>query len=126
MSPNWRTRKSEQIRIASEFSRSLEEVEDKIQSIPGMPQNENERKNRYIQYLNQWKFFSLLINNRKISNKHIQEYFRPTLIRDYETIFSRYPELEGDKMSSKSSGNYIGNGEEIDGLFVGDKDRPCC
>lgn len=93
----WRTRKSEQIRIASEFSRNLDEVDDKIQNLSAMPHNESERKNRYIQYLNQWEFFSLLVNKGEITNKHIQEYFRPSLIRDYETIFSKYKDLETEE-----------------------------
>jgi hypothetical protein len=89
----WRTRKSEQIRIVSEFSRNLNEAENKIAEISDMPQYEDQKEIRYKQYLNQWEFFSFLVNKGEIKDKHIREYFKPSLISDYESIFARYKQL---------------------------------
>ena len=89
----WRTRKSVQIRIVSEFSRNLHEAENKIAEISDMPHDESLKAIRYKQYLNQWEFVSFLVNKGEIKDKHIREYFKPSLISDYELIFARYKQL---------------------------------
>ena len=92
-----RTRKSEQVRIAGETSRNLKEIENRVLEFPEQPAYESQRKYGYIQYLNEWEFFSMLVNTKEITNEHILEFFKPDLLKNYETIFGRYKDLEEDQ-----------------------------
>ena len=58
-----------------------------------MPHDESLKAIRYKQYLNQWEFVSFLVNKGEIKDQHIREYFKPSLISDYELIFARYKQL---------------------------------
>jgi hypothetical protein len=94
-----RTRKNEQMRTAIEFSRNLVNSEDKYlhpTQDADNPEYEYQKRYRHMQYINEWEFFSFLVNSGEISDPKIQEYFKPTLIDDYEVFFSSYPEYAND------------------------------
>lgn len=87
-----RTRKSEQYDIADKISRSFTEIEHKIIEIPDC--KEDEKKAHFIQYLNVWEWFALMVNNGELNEKSIIDHFKPLLISQYEKIFGRYPDLK--------------------------------
>jgi hypothetical protein len=92
----WRTRKSEQVRIASDISKDLTEIENMILKVPGDFAHQDIRRRRHIQYLNVWEWFSLLVNHREITNETILDHFKPNLIRDHDAIFKEYRDLKDD------------------------------
>lgn len=90
-----RSRKSEQYNIADKISRAFTEIEHKIIEIPD--NKKNELKAHYIQYLNVWEWFALMVNNSELSEKSIIDHFKPLLIKQYESIFAKYPDLKEDE-----------------------------
>jgi len=90
-----RTRKSEQYDIADKISRAFTEIENKIIELPNC--KENEERAHFIQYLNIWEWFALMVNNGELNEKSIIEHFKPLLIKQYEKIFTKYPDLKKDE-----------------------------
>jgi|SRR5215207_7626036 len=96
------TRKAEQIRLIMEFSRNLDEAENRVLALSRDDlEYQRKKRDRHIQYLNQWEQFSFLVNTGEIGNERIHEYFKPTLKRDYKTIFAEYSDLAEDGDSYK-------------------------
>jgi hypothetical protein len=94
-----RQRKSEQIKIVSEIEREFFEVENatlKIFSLEDPQQKKLEIRERDLQYLNIWERFSFLVNNKEITDHKIQNYYKSTLIKDYEKILILYPDKLND------------------------------
>lgn len=90
-----RMKESEQIKIANDVENRLTESENRI--LEAKKNNDVEDiKDRYIQYLNVWEFFSLLIKDKRITMSSLMNYYKPTMLEDYKEIFDYYPELKQD------------------------------
>jgi hypothetical protein len=73
-----RTRKSDQVKIASDISKELTEI---VLDIPEDIAHKKEKRHRHIQYLNVWESFALLVNHGELKNINILEHFKPNLMR---------------------------------------------
>jgi hypothetical protein len=73
-----RTRKSDQVKIASDISKELTEI---VLDIPEDIAHKKEKRHRHIQYLNVWESFALLVNDGELKNINILERFKPNLMR---------------------------------------------
>ena len=51
-----------------------------------------EKRTRDLQYLNIWEKFSFFVNNKEITDDKIKDYYKPTLIKDYEVTLLKYPD----------------------------------
>jgi hypothetical protein len=93
----WITRKRlkhlEQIKMAHDISKELKETENEALKIPSDFAYQDQKRPRHIQYLNVWEWFAFLVNHKDINDESIINHFKPTLIRDYKTILSKYTDL---------------------------------
>src|SRR5215211_4104129 len=90
-----RLKETEQIKIADSLENRLHDVENRILEAE-KGKNLEELKDRYIQYLNVWEFFSLLIRDKKITMPSLLDYYKPTMLGEYKEIFDTYPDLKDD------------------------------
>ncbi len=108
LSHNKKKAKSDQFKFAMDLDKRIEEIDNKISSLIEQfnrsSKSEDDRKNfqdakmdLFSEKLNTFEFFSLLINNREITNKSIIKHFTPTFMDDTGYIFKEYPKLEKDK-----------------------------
>jgi hypothetical protein len=74
-----RTRKSDQVKIASDISKELTKIVLVI--VPEDIAHKKEKRHRHIQYLNVWESFALLVNDGELKNINILERFKPNLMR---------------------------------------------
>jgi translation initiation factor 2 alpha subunit (eIF-2alpha) len=84
----------EQINISHDLENRLTEIEHRIIDV-----NKNDKDQleyRYRQYLNVWEWFSLLINNERVEMDEIIQYYKPTMLKDYEEIFSYFTTIRDD------------------------------
>jgi hypothetical protein len=95
-----RLKETEQIKIADSLENRLHDVENRILEAE-KGKNLEELKDRYIQYLNVWEFFSLLIRDKKITMPSLLDYYKPTMLDDYKEIFNHYPDLKNDNTRFK-------------------------
>jgi hypothetical protein len=95
-----RLKETEQIKIANDIENRLSEAESRLFEAE-KSKNPEELEDRFIQYLNVWEFFSLLIRDKKITMRSLLDYYKPTMLDDYKEIFDSYPDLKKDNTRIK-------------------------
>src|SRR5215211_3671140 len=90
-----RLKETEQIKIANDIENRLSDAESRLFEAE-KSNNPEELKDRFIQYLNIWEFFSLLIRDKKITMPSLLDYYKPTMLGEYKEIFDTYPDLKDD------------------------------
>jgi hypothetical protein len=88
-----RMKKSEQVKMAHDIGNNIVQVENSIIQAK-KDGGADEVKLRYRQYLNVWDWYSMLVNKGQITAPEILNYYKPTMVEDYKTIFKVYPELK--------------------------------
>jgi hypothetical protein len=104
----YKNNKDHQIKIAYDLSTQLFESEnnlikylnelkndpDIISLTQWYPQKIQEDIKPYvIQHLNNWEWFSLLVNDGSLSNSTLKKHFKDNFIFDYEKMLPKYPDL---------------------------------
>ena len=104
-------KKDEQIKISIEISKQLTNSEnhlnqtndDIIYPIITEQQrldNQQRRQRRkviepyVVDHFNNWEWFALLVNKKYITDKKIKEHFRDKFCDEYESILSKFPNLD--------------------------------
>jgi hypothetical protein len=95
-----RMKRSEQVKMAFDISNNLTATENQIIKAGSTGEN-NELYYAYMQHLNNWEWFSFLVNKNQITIKDIIEYYKPAMLKDYESIFKAYPHLMNDNTKYK-------------------------
>lgn len=95
-----RLKETEQIKIANDIENRLHETENRILEVE-KSNNPEELKDRYIQYLNVWEFFSLLIRDKKITMSSLLDFYKPMMLDDYKEILDYYPDIKNDNTRFK-------------------------
>jgi len=84
-----RQRKSDQVNIADRISGNLTLAEDKLIRVYRESETQYEKRKAILQYLNEWEWFSFLVNSGEITDEKIHDHFRPTLITDYSVLLEK-------------------------------------
>jgi hypothetical protein len=95
-----RVKRSEQVRMGFDIGNNLTASENQIIKA-GSTGDNDELYYAYMQHLNNWEWFSFLVNKHQITMKEIKEFYQPGMLKDYESIFTKYPDLKNDKTRYK-------------------------
>jgi hypothetical protein len=92
-------KKSEQIRIVHDIRNDLTRAENNIlESVNGT--DEEDAKNRAIQYLNVCEWYALLVNKDQITMQELKDHYAPKMLKACD-IFDSYSDLKEDESKFK-------------------------
>jgi hypothetical protein len=80
-------KRSEQIRIVHDIRSDLFQAENNVLESTAKG-NAEDIKNRAIQYLNVWEWYSLLVNKDQIIMQDLIDHFKPKICEAYRDILS--------------------------------------
>lgn len=91
-----RLKESEQIKLAHDVGSDLVNAENNLlEAIKS--KNLEDAKFRSIQYLNVCEWFAFLINNDKITDKVIENHFKPSMIKEYDELVNLFPDFKDEE-----------------------------
>jgi hypothetical protein len=70
--------------LAGDLFRDIRELEKELTTIQNKKKDLDKLDDWYSRYFNTLEWFSFLINEKKISDKKIIDYFKPLIIESYE------------------------------------------
>jgi hypothetical protein len=103
---DYRSRKTEQMRLSIEISGKLDEAENEIfvkqDELEQVVLEGNVQKKNSVEralhdarllYLNHWEFFAFLVNTGELKNQRILDYYRPNFRSGVKNIFEKLPRI---------------------------------
>ena len=102
-----RSRKTEQLKLCIDITARLNAEENKISEImDNLKSNTTDRKiiegwrinlrSAYLSYLNQWEFFSFLVNTKEIHEEKILDYYKDKFKKDLLYWFNNLPDFRDE------------------------------
>jgi hypothetical protein len=93
---------TEQIRIVHDIRNDLFKAEDNILNLKALPdRDDDDIRNRAIQYLNVCEWYSLLVNKNRIKMQDLIDYFKPKMCDAYRDTLGSYPDLKNNPTKFK-------------------------
>lgn len=128
-----KVKKTEQVKIGMDISAKLDEAENKSFDLKDQLRNsanerylstvddltlKNQIKDIELLYMNHWKFYSFLVNNKIIDNDRIKKFFEDNFKTGTDDFFKDYPKYwnNGDSFKEvKKLRKAIGHELKLDG-----------